>query len=188
MFNCNLADLENSILCQKKIFLSDKQYTHEHLYNFVIHTLSQYNKFIMKIKKYIIGKNNYIKDMENIIKGKNKIIDELSSDLSNLKLAEESFIHEIQNYSDKIEVLIRRNKEIKYEYENNYIFFVYLYFLSIYFAYNIGCNGLYNVLYSTYYVFIVSPIVYFGDIFNVIILNPMIFMNDTFMTLIEYLS
>lgn len=188
MPNYTLVDLENSILCEKKIFLSDKQYNHEELYNLIIRSLSQYNKLLMNIKKYINQKNYYVKEIENIIKEKNKIIEELSQDINNLQLIEETFHHDVENYSDKIENLYRKNKEIQDYHDNNYLYILYFYIFSMFYFYNMGCNGTQNVLYATYNIFLLTPIIYIADILNVMIFNPILYFYNIFSEFIHIVA
>ena len=91
MPNYTLVDLENSILCEKKFFYQINNIIMKNFHNLIIRSLSQYNKLLMNIKKYINQKNYYVKEIENIIKEKNKIIEELSQDINNLQLIEETF-------------------------------------------------------------------------------------------------
>lgn len=168
MVDLVLKDFENKILLEKKLYFNEKSYSNEILLDMILRAFSKYNRFLMDIKKYIHKKNKSIQDINNKLREKNKVIIELSDEIQKLKLLEETFIHEVENYSFKIENYNRKIKENENKYDQNYLYLLYFYFISCYFIYLCGCNGFYNVLYSTYYIFIVNPIYIINDIITII--------------------
>ena len=125
-----------------------------------------------------------------IIKEKKKItLEELSQDINNLQLIEETFHHDVENYSDKIENLYRKNKEIQDYHDNNYLYILYFYIFSMFYFFIIWrCNGTQNVLYATYNIFLLTPIIYIADILNVMILNPILYFYNIFSEFIHIVA